>query len=183
MATLAAAVIWDYRRRVKNIADESEHRLVYIRTLIDSVYTFYRNPEKLLLRMKTEMTADKLLLYGVVRSKCTEACDPAFKVNDDEKLFYQLSLEGFSSRELCVLFKLNSLSSVYVKRHRINKKLGRASRLVDFVESDEVHDDNKKGAKNAVLPCRDELLAVDAPEVAECNDAADAEKRKITVEA
>ncbi len=112
------------KQYVDRLETEMRARLNYIHILIDTVYSFGNNSELLLTQLKKEMSVKKLLLYGIIKRRQTEACDPELKISEDDRLLYQLLQEGFSPRELCIIFSLNNINSLYVKHHRIRKKLG-----------------------------------------------------------
>ena len=61
-----------------------------------------------------------------IEDRCDELFDPKLKINKNDLLMYQLYEEGFSPKELCVLFGLNNLNSFYIKHHRIKQKLGQS---------------------------------------------------------
>ena len=95
---------------------------LYVCILIETVYTYKNSPQLLRDRLLQEMTIKKLLCYHLVEDD--ENFFPSdLKCTKRDKLLYKLHLEGFTYKELCILFELNNLNSVYVKCHRINKKL------------------------------------------------------------
>lgn len=124
MSILILTVLRERKLYMRKLHDEAQARLNYIHILIDTVYTYGSSHELLSTRLKQEMSAKKLLLYGIVERKKTEACAPELKISEDDRLLYQLLQEGFSPRELCIIFALNNINSLYVKHHRIRKKLG-----------------------------------------------------------
>ena len=125
IAVLTLAVQRSLRYYKRTVAARSEARLAYIRTLIETVYVFGNKPDMLQSHIKHEMSIKKLLFYGVIERQPTEASDPARRINETDQLVYQLLQNGFSPRELCVIFNLNNINSLYVKYHRINRKLER----------------------------------------------------------
>lgn len=170
------------RRYGDRLCSEAQARLDYIHILIDTVYTYGNNHELLSVRLKQEMSAKKLLLYGIIERKQTEACRPELKINEDDRLLYQLLQEGFSPRELCIVFSLNNLNSLYVKHHRIRKKLGLLSEATVKTESEgeayvseqqtqTVDEAGKKHRASAERICKDKA------------DPDPAEKEKTAVEA
>lgn len=96
--------------------------LRYICILIETVYTYKNNPQQLRDHLLQEMTIKKLLCYHIVEED-ESLFPPDMKCTQKDKLLYKLHLEGFTSKELCILFELNNLNTVYVKCHRVNKKL------------------------------------------------------------
>lgn len=111
------------RNRFQEVTRQASARLDYIRILIDTVYTHDHHPESLQKHMQKEMSIKKLMAYHVVENHCERFFCSRIKVNRNDQLLYMLHQEGFSPRELCIIFELNNLNSVYVKCHRINKKL------------------------------------------------------------
>lgn len=105
------------------LKEQAESRLRYIRSLLDMVYTYQRKPEQLLVHLREEMSVNKLLSYHIIEDRCNEVFDPALKIGKKDQILYLLLEEGFTSRELCVMLELNNLNSVYVKYHRVRKKL------------------------------------------------------------
>lgn len=111
------------RNHIRCASGQAKARLNYIRILIDTVYSYSNQPELLQKHMQKEMSIKKLMAYHVIDNRCERFFTAATKVNGNDQLLYMLHKEGFSPRELCVIFELNNLNSVYVKCHRINKKL------------------------------------------------------------
>lgn len=95
----------------------------YIEMLIETVYTHKHDPKHLLEHLCEEMTVKKLLCYHIVAEDLDRLFPPDFNANKNDMLIYKLSEEGFSVKELCLLFGLNNLNTVYVKCSRIKKKL------------------------------------------------------------
>lgn len=116
-------MVVSYKHRLKRTGDTAVARLYYIRKLMDLVYTYSHRPEQLLRLLQTEMSIKKLLCYHVVEDATDGLIPDEARVSKNDRLLYQLHKEGFSPRELCVIFGLNNLNSVYVKYHRMNKRL------------------------------------------------------------
>lgn len=112
-----------HKREKERLKEQAESRLLYIRSLSDILYTYQRKPEQLCERLYEEMAVNKLLSYRVIEDRSDEQFDPALKLNKKDRLLYLLVEDGFTPRELCVLMELNNMNSVYVKYHRIRKKL------------------------------------------------------------
>lgn len=118
--------VWIFvKHRYKEMKRIAESRILYIHILLETIYTYNHDPKLLQKHLQCEMTVKKLLGYGTIEDRCDELFDPKLKINKNDLLMYQLYEEGFSPKELCVLFGLNNLNSFYVKHHRINKKLGK----------------------------------------------------------
>ena len=107
----------------RNTSKLATARLNYIRILIDTVYTYYHHPELMRKHLQKEMAIKKLMAYHVVDNHCGYFFTSRTKVSTNDQLLYMLHKEGFTPRELCIIFELNNINSVYVKCHRINKKL------------------------------------------------------------
>lgn len=95
----------------------------YVGMLLETVYTHKHRPQHLLEHLLEEMTADKLLCYHLITDDFRGIFPEDFNANKRDMLLYKLSLEGFTPKQLCLMFQLNNLNSVYVKCCRINKKL------------------------------------------------------------
>lgn len=131
MLVLDAAVVllvcgWAFassRRRRRDAEASASDRLHYIRILMDLVYTYSHRPEQLVGLLRAEMSIGKLLCCHVVEDGTARFAPEQLRANRNDKLLYQLHEAGFTPRELCVIFGLNNLNSVYVKYHRMNKRL------------------------------------------------------------
>lgn len=113
----------EYRKCLKEVRICAANRLRYIQILIEVVYTYKNQPSHMREHLLQEMTINKMLNYHIVDNCCNRIFAPDLKCTERDKLLYMLHKEGFSARELCIIFQLNNINSVYVKRHRINKLL------------------------------------------------------------
>lgn len=104
----------------------SRDRLIYIRKIIDTVYTHQSNAERLQKRIIELTKSDVLLAYHVVMPPNDTGYDKV-GCNEADKLLCKLADMGFTPRELCMLFSLNNINSVYVKMSRMNKRLKEAA--------------------------------------------------------
>lgn len=100
----------------------SDDRLIYIRKMIDTLYTYNHNAEKLRKHIVELMTVDVLMAYHVITPSDRTKYDK-MNCRKADKLLCKLSDMGFTPRELCVIFSLNNINSVYVKISRMNKRL------------------------------------------------------------
>lgn len=100
----------------------SRDRLIYIRKIIDTVYTHQSNAERLQKRIIELAKSDVLVAYHVVMPPDDTVYDK-MDCNDADKLLCKLADMGFTPRELCMLFSLNNINSVYVKISRMNKRI------------------------------------------------------------
>lgn len=116
-----------HQKQMLQAQEKVNNQLLYVRSLIDLVYTYQHRPELLLIHFQLEMSIKKLLIYHLIEDRCDHYCPEETKLNQNDKLFYMLCEEGFSARELCVIFGQNNINSVYVRHHRIRKKLQKES--------------------------------------------------------
>lgn len=133
------------RNRFHAATLQAKSRLNYIRILADTVYTYSHRPELLQKQLQKELSIKKLMAYHVIEGRCDRFFSSTIKVNRKDQLLYMLYKEGFTPRELCVIFELNNLNSVYVKCHRIKKKLHTEKALEDIP-------DNRKVPEAARVP-------------------------------
>lgn len=111
------------KRHFRRIESRARDRLLYIQSLIDLIYTYKHNPVLLESHLTQQVSIKKILSHHVIDDECEKYIPKDLKILKTDMLLYTLYQEGFSYRELCVIFELNNLNSVYVKYHRINKKL------------------------------------------------------------
>lgn len=95
----------------------------YIGMLIETLYLYKHNPHRLYEHLTQQMTANTLLNHHIIDEDFTELFPSDFKARPNDMLLYKLHREGFTPRVLCVLFGLNNINSVYVKCHRIKRKI------------------------------------------------------------
>ncbi len=130
-AVLIALVYHVYSILKKAYGDRTEtalsrDRLIYIRKIIDTVYTHQNNDERLQKRIIELTKSDVLLAYHVVMPH-NDTVYYKVDCNEADKLLCKLADMGFTPRELCMLFSLNNINSVYVKMSRMNKRLKEAT--------------------------------------------------------
>lgn len=65
-----------------------------------------------------------MLIYNIIDDDYKPYCGN-IKAREEDKLLYMLHMQGFSARELCVIFGLNNVHSVQVKYSRMNIKLNK----------------------------------------------------------
>lgn len=123
------AIMWLFLRNaqgkaflasLKQRVDDSRR---YVGMLLETVYTHKHRPHHLLEHLLEEMTVDKLLCYHLITDDFRGIFPEDFNASKRDMLLYKLSLEGFTPKQLCLLFGLNNMNAVYVKCCRINKKL------------------------------------------------------------
>ena len=98
----------------------SRRRLELLRRLLEHSYQHAVRPELFLDKFREEVCARKLQDAGIVPMPRLASMHPA---KESEIFLYRLIEAGFSRREVCVIFGLKNISSLYVKYHRIKKKL------------------------------------------------------------
>ena len=116
-------MLLEYKKCLREVRLCAANRLRYIQDLIEVVYTYQHQPSHMQQHLRQEMTIKKLLNYHIIDNRCERIFSPGIKSTERDKLLYMLHKDGFSARELCILFELNNVNSVYVKCHRINKQL------------------------------------------------------------
>lgn len=112
-----------HKKAHNRTTDLAQARLLYIRSTIHLVYTYSHQPELMLQHLKTEMSIRKILNYRIIEDHCERMVDDRPEIRQPDKLLYMLHKEGFTPQELCVIFNLNNLNTVYVKCHRVRQKL------------------------------------------------------------
>lgn len=105
----------------------------YIEMLIETVYTYKHQPQHLCDHLI--QTIKKLLSYHIIDEDCSHLFPSDLKCRKNDMLLYKLHMMGFTAKELCLLFELNNINSVYVKCHRIKKKLNSDRNLHDDEDS------------------------------------------------
>lgn len=95
-------------------------RLGLLRRLIELSFQHAHQPLTFLNKFNEEVCVRRLLEAKIIpmpRSAATRS------VKESEVFLCRLIDAGFSRREVCVIFGLKNISSLYVKHHRIEKKL------------------------------------------------------------
>ena len=118
----------------EEVQDISNKRLELIRRLIDLAYTY---SDKELFYQKFIETVH---ITSLKDSEVVNIGDHALQLpcenelSDDEVEMYCLMQQGFTPQEIAVIYKEKSVNAVYIKRHRLKKKLkGAASPEVVLV--------------------------------------------------
>lgn len=114
-------------------------RLLLLRRLIDYSYTYKYDKDLFYKKFCEEINIDKLKKYNLINLgeiiKEQDLLEKPIKQKKIEKLsqddyeFMCLLNEGFTSRELSVIFGLSHPQSIYVKRHRIRARLNGTSKV------------------------------------------------------
>ena len=98
----------------------ADRRLNLVRRLIDHSYQHAHQPLTFLHKFNEEVGAQRLLEAKIVPMPRRAATRSA---KESEVFLCRLIDAGFSRREVCVIFGLKNIGSLYVKYHRIKKKL------------------------------------------------------------
>lgn len=98
----------------------SANRLRLLHSLIELQYLFKDRPLVLVRKFQEETCVRKLKDSDIIHWRRPSH---GTNVNDDELFLYQLLKAGFSRKAICVIFELKSINSLYVKFHRLKKKL------------------------------------------------------------
>lgn len=123
-AVVIALIIVIVKRYYRDIERRSETRLRFIRMIIDIMYLHKHNPNKLPEHLMQEINIRKMLIYNIIDDDYKPYCGN-IKAREEDKLLYMLHMQGFSARELCIIFGLNNVHSVQVKYSRMKIKLNK----------------------------------------------------------
>ena len=123
-AVVIALIIVIVKRYYRDIERRSENRLRFIRMIIDIMYLHKHNPNKLPEHLMQEINIRKMLIYNIIDDDYKPYCGN-IKAREEDKLLYMLHIQGFSARELCIIFGLNNVHSVQVKYSRMKIKLNK----------------------------------------------------------
>lgn len=109
------------RRYILASRNRSSEQLRFIRILLDLCYTYQNSPLVFLDKFKDKVNIRELKSYDLI-----EIPDNRFAgLKEDEKLLCLLWENGFTQRELCVIFNLKKINNLYIKYNRIRKKMER----------------------------------------------------------
>ena len=147
-AVVIALITVIVKRYYRDIERRSENRLRFIRMIIEIIYMHKHNPDKLPEHLTQEKNIRKMLIYNIIDDDYKPYCGN-IKAREEDKLLYMLHMQGFSARELCIIFGLNNVHSVQVKYSRMNIKLNKNEKEetenTDKEQEDAMHRDvNKK---------------------------------------
>lgn len=135
LVSLAALVFFvEYCNRLsakerKSRAELQERRLLLFRKLVDHSYEQQGNTAVFYKKFCEEINIRNLRKYQLIdREMKVPTGSVGFgkngKLTSEDCEFLYLVREGFTNRELSMIFGLTNSQSVYVKRHRIKAKLG-----------------------------------------------------------
>ena len=116
---LAGGIVWFYYRH-RRILRLSANRLRLLHHLMELLYLYKDRPPVFVRKFQEETCVRKLKDSDIIQWSRPA---PGTNVNDDEFFLYQLLKVGFSRKAICVIFELKSINSLYVKFHRLKKKL------------------------------------------------------------
>ena len=114
---------------------QAKDRLLFIQLLVELVYTYKHDSKKMLEKVTRQMTIERFINCHLIEEDCSGHIPQDLKVREKDRLLYKLYQEGFSVQALCLLFRLNNINSVYVKCHRINKRLKMG--MAEIIDDDE----------------------------------------------
>ncbi len=111
-------------RSLNNIKKLANNRLMFIKDCLDLLYVFSNDSQSFHNRCKSLVHIRQLARYNIVSWKppCAHFRKKWHKMSTSEKQFICLMNAGFSNRELCTIFQVGKISSIYVKYHRIKSK-------------------------------------------------------------
>lgn len=107
------------RRRLRRISRCASERLRLIRTLLDICFTYSDSPSVFIAKFKDKVNIRELKSFGLI--DCPD--DPFSPLKEEDRLLCRLWDNGFSRRELCVVFNLKKINHLYIKQQRILRKL------------------------------------------------------------
>lgn len=90
----------------------------FLQKLIKLAFTFETNKDLFYEKFVATIDVEALKEYGIIEVDSTNP-----ELTPQEAELYSLIEAGFTPEELCVIYKKKNLNSIYIKRHRLNKKL------------------------------------------------------------
>lgn len=121
----AFLLLWRLMRRQRKYILASRNRnteqLRFIRILLDLCYTYQNSPLVFLDKFKDKVNIRELKSYDLIEIPNNRFVE----LKEDEKLLCLLLENGFTQRELCVIFNLKKINNLYIKYNRIRKKMVR----------------------------------------------------------
>lgn len=124
-----AFLLWRQYRRIGGLKERnatlrrlSSDRLRLIRNLLDLGYVYNESPAIFLDKFRDRVHIRQFKSYELVE----RADDRLACLKEDERILVTLFEEGFTQRELCVVYGLKKISTLYVRYHRIRKKIDAA---------------------------------------------------------
>jgi len=105
-------------------ANISDRRLALIRQLIELAYT-YCDKELFYKKFMEAVSINSLKDSRIVVVDDHDLGPTAGKrLTENEAVMYSLMRQGFTPREITVICREKSINTVYLKQHRLKKKLG-----------------------------------------------------------
>lgn len=109
------------RRQMRCYRHQLADQLRFIRKLLDLCYVYSESPLVFLDKFKDCVNFRQLKSYDML-----DVSDKRLLgLKEDERLLCALFDKGFTPRELCVIFGLKKINNLYVKYHRLRKKIER----------------------------------------------------------
>ena len=121
---LCGIYLYRSRNRIKAI---SNNRLRYIKDCFDTLYQYENNPTTFLAKCKDLAHIKRLAEYHIIDNPhlSNRIKRNWHKLTPTEKQFVCFMEAGFSNRELCAIFHVGKIGSVYVKYYRIRSKIAK----------------------------------------------------------
>lgn len=119
LSSLLLREVLSHRKRVAYYRHYSQEQLRFIRSLLDLCYAYRESPVVFLDKFKDKVNVRELKSYDLIDMSNKHFSN----LKEDEKLLCMLWEQGFTHRELCVIFNLKKTSNLHIKHHRIRKKL------------------------------------------------------------
>lgn len=107
------------RRAVRMHERHSQERLRLLRSLLELCYSYRESPQVFLDKFKDRVNFCQLKNFDLFESENRRLGS----LKEDERFLFMLLDQGFSQRELCVIFNLKKASYLYIKYKRIRKRL------------------------------------------------------------
>lgn len=124
IVVLLSAIIIVLIRSKYRIQKLADNRLQFIRDWFDLMYVYSNDPQSFYNRSRIHSHVKQLAKYNIVdwSPPNAELRMKWHKMSVSEKQFLCLMHAGFSNRELCAIFQVTKISSIYVKYYRIKSK-------------------------------------------------------------
>lgn len=120
LLALQARIARRQRRRIAFCRRRNADQLRFIRSLLDLCYAYRESPFVFLDKFQDSVNIRHLKSFDLLDLPD----DGRTGLKEEERLLCLLIDRGFTFRELCVIFNLKKINNLYVKYHRIRRKLG-----------------------------------------------------------
>lgn len=120
----------NYVRRLKKVACQ---RMLLIRRLIDLSYTYSANKDLFYRKFCETINISELQRLNIVDQEVVAYDNPGYfncradidNLSFNDRYLWNLILEGYTPRELSIVYNHSNPHSIYVKRSRFMNRLGR----------------------------------------------------------